>query len=336
QKSLVVIDYKEDLHPQVIVVNAKGEAIANYPIPSGAHIVVEEGDAIVAGSLIAKTPRQAAKTRDITGGLPRVADLFEARKPKDAAILAEISGLVSFGKETKGKNRLVITPTDGSDTYEELIPKWRVLNVFEGESVEKGEIIADGPSNPHDILRILGVEALANYIATEVQEVYRLQGVGINDKHVEVIVRQMLRKVDVTSSGDTNLIKGDQVEYTRFMEANEKLDGEDKIHAHAQRVLLGITKASLATESFISAASFQETTRVLTEGAVTGKKDHLRGLKENVVVGRLIPAGTGLAYHSERKRKRQEQMLAEGTATVSAEEVQAALTEALRAEMTGG
>ncbi|MBT7329423.1 MAG: DNA-directed RNA polymerase subunit beta', partial [Oceanospirillaceae bacterium] len=260
---------------------------------------------------------------------------FEARKPKESAILAEISGIVSFGKETKGKNRLVISPTDGSDHYEELIPKWRVLNVFEGETVVKGEVIADGPFNPHDILRILGVEELARYITTEVQEVYRLQGVGINDKHIEVIVRQMLRKVDVVSSGDTNLIKGDQVEYTRYLEANEKMATQDKIHAHVQRVLLGITKSSLATESFISAASFQETTRVLTEGAVTGKKDHLRGLKENVVVGRLIPAGTGLAYHSERKRKRQEQRAAEGTSTVSAEEVQAALTEALRAEMSG-
>ncbi len=333
----------KDLRPMVKLVDAKGKEImmadtdmpAQYLLPDGALLSIADGAKLAVGDVLARIPQESAGNKDITGGLPRVADLFEARKPKDAAILAEISGLVSFGKETKGKNRLVITPTDGSDAYEELIPKWRVLNVFEGETVEKGEVIADGPSNPHDILRILGVEALANYIATEVQEVYRLQGVGINDKHVEVIVRQMLRKVDVTASGDTNLIKGDQVEYTRFLEENEKLDGEDKIRAHAQRVLLGITKASLATESFISAASFQETTRVLTEGAVTGKKDHLRGLKENVVVGRLIPAGTGLAYHSERKRKRQEQMLAEGTATVSAEEVQAALTEALQAEMAG-
>jgi DNA-directed RNA polymerase subunit beta' len=309
---------------------------AQYPLPGGALLSINDGGELSVGDVLARIPQESAGNKDITGGLPRVADLFEARKPKDASILAEISGIVSFGKETKGKNRLVITPNDGTDTYEELIPKWRVLNVFEGETVEKGEVIADGPFNPHDILRILGVEALANYIATEVQEVYRLQGVGINDKHIEVIVRQMLRKVDVTSSGDTKLIKGDQVEYNRFLEENERMDNEDKIHAHAQRVLLGITKASLATESFISAASFQETTRVLTEGAVTGKKDHLRGLKENVVVGRLIPAGTGLAYHSERKRKRQEQMRAEGTATVSAEEVQAALTEALRAEMTGG
>jgi DNA-directed RNA polymerase subunit beta' len=335
----------KDLRPMVKLVDAKGKDLmmtdtdtpAQYPLPGGALLSIVDGGELAIGDVLARIPQESAGNKDITGGLPRVADLFEARKPKDAAILAEVSGMISFGKETKGKNRLVISPTDGSDTYEELIPKWRVLNVFEGETVEKGEVIADGPSNPHDILRILGVEALANYIATEVQEVYRLQGVGINDKHIEVIVRQMLRKVDVGASGDTKLIKGDQVEYTRFLEENERMEAEDKIQAHAQRVLLGITKASLATESFISAASFQETTRVLTEGAVTGKKDHLRGLKENVVVGRLIPAGTGLAYHSERKRKRQAQMAAsEGTATVSAEEVQAALTQALREEMTGG
>jgi DNA-directed RNA polymerase subunit beta' len=332
----------KDLRPMVKLVDAKGKDImmadsdqpAQYPLPGGALLSINDGADIKVGDVLARIPQESAGNKDITGGLPRVADLFEARKPKDAAILAEISGIVSFGKETKGKNRLVITPTDGTDAYEELIPKWRVLNVFEGETVEKGEVIADGPSNPHDILRILGVEALANYIATEVQEVYRLQGVGINDKHIEVIVRQMLRKVDVTASGDTKLIKGDQVEYTRFLEENERMESTDGIQAHAQRVLLGITKASLATESFISAASFQETTRVLTEGAVTGKKDHLRGLKENVVVGRLIPAGTGLAYHSERKRKRQQQMLAEGTATVTAEEVQAGLIEALQAEMS--
>jgi DNA-directed RNA polymerase subunit beta' len=331
----------KDLRPMVKLVDSKGKDImipdsdspAQYSLPGGALLSIEDGADLAVGDVIARIPQESATIKDITGGLPRVADLFEARKPKEAAILAEISGIVSFGKETKGKNRLVITPTDGSDAYEELIPKWRVLNVFEGETVEKGEVIADGASNPHDVLRILGVEALANYIATEIQEVYRLQGVGINDKHIEVIVRQMLRKVIITSSGDTNLIKGDQVEYTHFLEENEKMHAADKIHARAERVLLGITKASLATESFISAASFQETTRVLTEGAVTGKKDHLRGLKENVVVGRLIPAGTGLAYHSERKRKRQQQMLAEGTATVSAEEVQAALTEALQAEV---
>ena len=332
----------KDLRPMIKLVDAKGNDIINpesgapaqYLLPGGALLSITDGGQVEIGDVIARIPQESATTKDITGGLPRVADLFEARKPKEAAILAEVSGIVSYGKETKGKNRLVITPTDGSDNYEELIPKWRVLNVFEGETVVKGEVIADGPFNPHDILRILGVEELARFITTEVQDVYRLQGVVINDKHIEVIVRQMLRKVDVVASGDTNLIKGDQVEYTRYIEANEKMIAEDKIISHMQRVLLGITKSSLATESFISAASFQETTRVLTEGAVTGKKDHLRGLKENVVVGRLIPAGTGLAYHSERKRKRAELHASEGASTVSAEEVQAALTEALQAEMT--
>ena len=332
----------KDLRPMIKLVDAKGNDIINpesgapaqYLLPGGALLSITDGGQVEIGDVVARIPQESATTKDITGGLPRVADLFEARKPKEAAILAEVSGIVSYGKETKGKNRLVITPTDGSDNYEELIPKWRVLNVFEGETVVKGEVIADGPFNPHDILRILGVEELARFITTEVQDVYRLQGVVINDKHIEVIVRQMLRKVDVVASGDTNLIKGDQVEYTRYLEANEKMVAEDKIISHMQRVLLGITKSSLATESFISAASFQETTRVLTEGAVTGKKDHLRGLKENVVVGRLIPAGTGLAYHSERKRKRAELHASEGSSTVSAEEVQAALTEALQAEMT--
>ncbi len=346
--SIEIIDLKDrpssgkDIRPMVKLVDQQGkdmrmpgsDAPVQYLLPPSALLNVEDHAHIEVGDVIARIPQESATTKDITGGLPRVADLFEARKPKDAAILAEISGIVSFGKETKGKNRLVITPTDSSDAYEELIPKWRHLNVFEGETVEKGEVIADGPSNPHDILRILGIEELTHYISTEIQEVYRLQGVVINDKHIEVIVRQMLRKVEVMAAGDTNLIKGDQIEYTRLLEANEEAIAADKMPARAQRVLLGITKASLATESFISAASFQETTRVLTEGAVTGKKDFLRGLKENVVVGRLIPAGTGLAYHSERKRKRQQKMLDSGTATVSAAEVQQALTKALRAEMT--
>jgi DNA-directed RNA polymerase subunit beta' len=226
---------------------------------------------------------------------------------------------------------VVISPLDGSDPVEIMIQKWRNLNVFEGETVEKGEVISDGPSNAHDILRILGVEELAKYIVSEIQEVYRLQGVAINDKHIEVIVRQMLRKAEILDAGDSDFIPGDQVEYAAIIEQNKRLEAEGKIPAKYERVLLGITKASLATESFISAASFQETTRVLTEGAVTGKRDFLRGLKENVVVGRLIPAGTGLAYHSERKRKRQ--MATEGM-TVSAEEVQQALTAALNASMS--
>ena len=229
---------------------------------------------------------------------------------------------------------MVITPTDGttlpdgSDHYEALIPKWRQLSVFEGEHVEKGEVVSEGSPSPHDILRLKGIEELAKYIVNEIQEVYRLQGVKINDKHIEVIVRQMLRKVVVTSPGDSSLIKGEQVEHTTLMEENERLEGDSLVPAAGERELLGITKASLATESFISAASFQETTRVLTEAAVTGKRDYLRGLKENVVVGRLIPAGTGLAYHEQRKRSRD----TESEGMVSAQEIEAALTEALLAD----
>lgn len=280
-----------------------GGGPAIFFLPANALVTMANGANIELGDVVARIPQESSKTRDITGGLPRVADLFEARRPKESSILAEISGVVSFGKETKGKKRLVITPRD-ADPYEVLIPKHRQMNVFEGETVEKGEVISDGPSNPHDILRLLGVVALAKYITNEIQDVYRLQGVVINDKHIEVICRQMLRKVEITDAGDTTLLGGDQVEITQFFEENEKAEAADKEPARCERLLLGITKASLATESFISAASFQETTRVLTEGAVTGKRDYLRGLKENVVVGRLIPAGTGLAYHAERKRKR--------------------------------
>ena len=252
--------------------------------------------------VIARIPQESSKTRDITGGLPRVADLFEARKPKDPAILAEKSGTVSFGKETKGKRRLVITEERG-EKYEELIPKWRQLNVFEGEQVTRGEVIADGEPNPHDILRLQGVQALANYLVREIQDVYRLQGVKINDKHIEVIIRQMLRKAEVTNAGETPLLKGEQLDRSRALDINDRMAADSKEQAAFAPVLLGITKASLATESFISAASFQETTRVLTEAAVRGLKDDLRGLKENVIVGRLIPAGTGFAAHAHRRRK---------------------------------
>ena len=340
--SIQIIDPKDrpasgkDIRPLLQLLDAKGEPIKQEGtdvaiqvfLPANGLVTLSDGDTVEVGDVIARIPQESSKTRDITGGLPRVADLFEARKPKEPAILAEISGVVSFGKETKGKNRLVITPTDGSDTYEELIPKYRQLNVYEGEQVEKGEVISDGPSNPHDILRLLGVVELTKYITNEIQDVYRLQGVVINDKHIEVIVRQMIRKAEVTSQGDTEFIKGDQVEYVRVLEANEKAEAEGKISATCDRLLLGITKASLATESFISAASFQETTRVLTEGAVTGKRDFLRGLKENVVVGRLIPAGTGLAYHSERKRKRDREEIA----GVSAQEIEEALSAELNKE----
>jgi DNA-directed RNA polymerase subunit beta' len=253
------------------------------------------------GDVVAKIPQEASKTRDITGGLPRVADLFEARKPKDPAILAEVSGIVSFGKDTKGKQRLIIKQADGSE-HEELIPKYRQIIVFEGEHVEKGETVVDGEPSPQDILRLLGVEPLAVYLTKEIQDVYRLQGVKINDKHIEVIVRQMLRKVEVLDAGDTKFLHGEQVERQRMVEANAAAAAKGEILAKYDPVLLGITKASLATESFISAASFQETTRVLTEAAVRGTRDSLRGLKENVIVGRLIPAGTGLAYHSARRR----------------------------------
>ncbi len=302
----------KDIRPAIKLVDDKGEdllipgtdLIAQYFLPAHALVSLNDGDRISIGDVIARIPQETSKTRDITGGLPRVADLFEARRPKEASILAEISGIISFGKETKGKRRLVITPTDGSEPYEELIHKWRHLNVFEGEQVSRGEVISDGPSNPHDILRLLGVSALARYIVTEIQEVYRLQGVKINDKHIETILRQMLRKVDILEPGDSNFIKGEQVEYTSVLQENEELAAKDRFVAKYERVLLGITKASLSTESFISAASFQETTRVLTEAAVTGKRDFLRGLKENVVVGRLIPAGTGLTYHAERKSRR--------------------------------
>jgi DNA-directed RNA polymerase subunit beta' len=333
----------KDLKPAITFVDADGNELflagtnvpAHYSLPAKSILSLTNGGDIGIGDVIARIPQEGSKTRDITGGLPRVADLFEARRPKESSILAEISGTVSFGKETKGKRRLVITPTDGqplpdgSTHYEALIPKYRSFSVFEGEQVTKGEIVADGPSNPHDILRLQGVEALANYITNEIQDVYRLQGVKINDKHIEVIVRQMLRKVEITSMGDSTFVKGEQAEYNRVLEENEKLRSEGKQPAQFDRLLLGITKASLATESFISAASFQETTRVLTEAAVTGKKDQLRGLKENVVVGRLIPAGTGLAYHLART-KRREAELNGGTDGVSAEDVEAALTEALR------
>jgi DNA-directed RNA polymerase subunit beta' len=290
------------------------------------------------GDVIARIPQETSKTRDITGGLPRVADLFEARKPKETAILAEISGIISFGKETKGKRRLVITGQE-SETFEVLIPKWRHVVVFEGEHVERGEVIADGPINQHDILRLLGVGALANYIVNEVQEVYRLQGVKINDKHIEVIVRQMLRKVTITDSGDTKFLRGEQVEEGRLRDENQRVLAENKIPARFEPMLLGITKASLATDSFISAASFQETTRVLTEAAVSGKRDELRGLKENVIVGRLIPAGTGFAYHAERRLKRRKAAMQDKNKVVAnkitATEVEQALSEALTKTESG-
>ncbi|WP_281546053.1 DNA-directed RNA polymerase subunit beta' [Grimontia sp. SpTr1] len=315
--SMVVLDAAErtsagkDMRPTVRLLDASGNAVmipgtdmpAQYFLPGKAIVQLEDGANVGVGDTLSRIPQESGGTKDITGGLPRVADLFEARKPKEPAILAEITGAVSFGKETKGKRRLIITPIDGSP-YEEMIPKWRQLNVFEGEKVEKGDVIADGPESPHDILRLRGVRAVTEYITNEVQDVYRLQGVKINDKHIETIVRQMLRKVTILSSGDSEFLEGEQVEYSRVTIANRMLEAEGKQPASFERDLLGITKASLATESFISAASFQETTRVLTEAAVSGKRDELRGLKENVIVGRLIPAGTGFAYHKSRQARR--------------------------------
>ncbi len=317
----VVMDPKQrggigrDKRPVVKLVDADGEDLlipgtdqaAAYPLPSGTIVNLADGDEVAVGDVIARLPQESSKTRDITGGLPRVADLFEARRPKDQAILAEASGTVSFGRDTKGKQRLVITDAEETQ-HEELIPKWRHINVYEGEKVQRGEVIADGEPNPHDILRLLGVRELSNYLVKEIQDVYRLQGVKINDKHIEVIIRQMMRKVEITDPGSTRFIKGEQVERARLLDENDRVLSEAGIPAQGQALLLGITKASLATESFISAASFQETTRVLTEAAVRGLRDDLRGLKENVIVGRLIPAGTGLAYHRDRRERTASEM----------------------------
>ncbi|TMO98858.1 DNA-directed RNA polymerase subunit beta' [Pseudoalteromonas sp. S3260] len=316
-----------------LIIESDERGLQETRLPSFTTIEVTDGATANPGDVLARIPQEGSKTRDITGGLPRVADLFEARKPKDPAILAEITGTISFGKETKGKKRLVITPAEG-DHYEEMIPKWRQLNVFEGEQVSKGEVIADGPESPHDILRLRGVTHVANYIVNEVQEVYRLQGVKINDKHIETIIRQMLRKCIILDGGDTEFLAGEQIEVARVNIANRDLEAQGKIPAKFEIQLMGITKASLATESFISAASFQETTRVLTEAAVNGKSDELRGLKENVIVGRLIPAGTGFAYHQDRIARRKQKDVVEEQ-TVSAEEATQALTDALNADLSG-
>jgi DNA-directed RNA polymerase subunit beta' len=301
-----------DLKPAIMLVDKKGEPInfpgteipAKYFLPGSAILMVDDGKEVKVGDIMAKNPREGSTTRDITGGLPRVAELFEARKPKEPAILAEVGGVISFGKETKGKQRLVITDDEG-ENHEFLIAKGRPLSVVEGESVIVGDTLVDGPPIAADILRLKGVPDLLNYIVAEVQDVYRLQGVKIDDKHIEVIVRQMLRKVTVLDPGDTMLLPGEQLERVVFLEENDKMLSQGKRIATAERNLLGITKASLLTESFISAASFQETTRVLTEASIIGKTDSLRGLKENVIVGRLIPAGTGLAYHQERHRRKE-------------------------------
>jgi DNA-directed RNA polymerase subunit beta' len=332
--TLVVIDPKrrgvstaKGLRPQVKLIDESGhevklagsDAPVTYTFQIHSIINVKDGQEINIGDVLARVPQETSKTRDITGGLPRVAELFEARSPKDAGLLAEITGTVSFGKDTKGKQRLVITDLDGVP-HEYLIPKDKHIMAHDGQVVNKGEMIVDGPKDPHDILRLQGVEELARYIIDEVQDVYRLQGVKINDKHIEVIVRQMLRRVTISDAGDTRFIPGEQVERAEVLEENEKSEASGKNPATYDFMLLGITKASLSTDSFISAASFQETTRVLTEAAIMGKKDDLRGLKENVIVGRLIPAGTGLAYHNTRKNQQLGLDMGEGELAVPAEE----------------
>ncbi len=314
--TLVVIDSKrrgtaaKNVRPQVKLIGENGAEVkipgtdhsVTISFPVGALITVRDGQQVSVGEVLARIPTESQKTRDITGGLPRVAELFEARAPKDAGMLAEVTGTVSFGKDTKGKQRLVITDLDGN-AHEFLIPKDKNVLVHDGQVVNKGEMIVDGPADPHDILRLLGIESLSRYIVDEVQDVYRLQGVKINDKHIEVIVRQMLRRVQIEDAGGTGFIPGEQVERSELYDANDRMIAADKLPATHSNVLLGITKASLSTDSFISAASFQETTRVLTEAAIMGKRDELRGLKENVIVGRLIPAGTGLAFHRARLAK---------------------------------
>ncbi|MBI4212323.1 MAG: DNA-directed RNA polymerase subunit beta', partial [Deltaproteobacteria bacterium] len=300
-RKVIIASKDPNSRPRLTIKDANGQAVqlptgrgeARYLLPVGANLVLSEGDQVQAGDALAKIPRETTKTKDITGGLPRVAELFEARKPKEHAVISEIDGVVNFGKDLKGKRRVIVTPEVGEPT-EYLIPKGKHIGVHEGDHVRAGEPLMDGSSNPHDILAVLGEKELAKYLVDEIQEVYRLQGVRLNDKHIEVIVRQMLRRVRITDPGDTTWIVDEQVEREEFAEENEKIKAKDGIPATAEPMLLGITKASLSTRSFISAASFQETTKVLTEAAVSGKVDRLRGLKENVIMGRLIPAGTGL------------------------------------------
>jgi DNA-directed RNA polymerase subunit beta' len=297
QEAMVVIEHKEDLHPQIIISGADGEVVANYPIPSGAHIVVKERDDIFPGTLMAKTPRKMAKTKDITGGLPRVAELFEARRSKDASEISKIDGLVDFGASVRGKRCIVIKDPQTQAEEEHLIPIGKHVIVFKGDMVKKGQQLTEGPIDPHEILEVCGPQELQEHLVSEVQEVYRLQGVTINDKHIEIIVRQMLRKVRITEPGDTSFLWGEQIDKLDFEEENERVDKMGGKPAEATPVLLGITKASLETDSFLSAASFQDTTRVLTEAATRSKIDSLRGFKENVIMGHIIPAGTGFDHH---------------------------------------
>jgi len=303
QEAMVVIEHKEDLHPQIVILDDKNEPLANYPIPSGAHIVVNEGDKIVAGTLMAKTPRKTSKTKDITGGLPRVAELFEARRPKDASEISKIDGIVDFGPSVRGKRCIVIKDQATGTEEEHLIPIGKHVIVFKGDYVRKGQQLTEGPIDPHEILDICGPQELQEHLVNEVQEVYRLQGVTINDKHIEIIVRQMLRKVRITEPGDTSFLWGEQIDKIEFDEENQRVEKMGGKPAEAQPVLLGITKASLETESFLSAASFQDTTRVLTEAATMSRVDYLRGFKENVIMGHIIPAGTGFNWHRKVQLK---------------------------------
>jgi DNA-directed RNA polymerase subunit beta' len=298
-KNKVIIEVKkEDYHPQLLLINEKDEVEAIYPLPVGAHIAVDDKQKVMAGDVLAKTHRVMTKTKDITGGLPRVAELFEARKPKDPSIISEIDGAVEFGETKKGQRRIIIESETGM-RKEYMIPHGKHLNVYRGDVVKAGEQLVDGPVVPQDILRVSGEQRLQEYLVNEVQEVYRLQGVQINDKHIEIIVRQMLKNVRITDPGDTDLLVGDKVEKDIFRKKNEQALKKKKKPAAAEPMLLGITKASLTTESFISAASFQETTRVLTEAATMGKIDSLKGLKENIIMGHLIPAGTGIDVHRD-------------------------------------
>jgi DNA-directed RNA polymerase subunit beta' len=297
----VVIEHKEDLHPQIVIVDEKKEVLASYSIPAGAHVTVGEGKKVQAGALLAKTPRKIAKTKDITGGLPRVAELFEARRPKDAAEIAKIDGVVEIGGAVRAKRKIIVRDAESGAEEEHLVPLNKHIIVFKGDFVKKGQQLTDGPVPPHDILDVCGPQELQEHMVNEVQEVYRLQGVEISDKHIEIIVRQMLRKVKITEPGDTALLWGDQIDRLAFEEENRQVIEKGGKPAEAVPVLLGITKASLETDSFISAASFQDTTRVLTEAATLGRIDYLRGFKENVIMGHLIPAGTGFPGHRDVK-----------------------------------
>jgi DNA-directed RNA polymerase subunit beta' len=297
QEVMVIIEHKEDLHPQVEIFDSHSGLIAQYPIPAGAHVSVSEGDHIVAGTLLAKTPRKVAKTKDITGGLPRVAELFEARRPKDASEIAKIDGIVDFGSSVRGKRCIIVKDIATEAEEEHLIPIGKHVIVFKGDFVKRGQQLTEGPMDPHEILEVLGAQELQEHLVNEVQDVYRLQGVTINDKHIEIIVRQMLRKVRITEPGDTQYLWGEQIDRADFEAENNRVEKMGGKPSEASPVLLGITKASLETDSFLSAASFQDTTRVLTEAATMAKHDILRGFKENVIMGHIIPAGTGFHHH---------------------------------------